>query len=101
MRRYEMGEWKKLEDGSEVLENRFWRLRVFDMFEGKTQAFAVDAKREDGGWVEMYMSTSGSSPREVAKEAALVVLSWYRDTANWLLPTPTTPAAPTPEQASA
>lgn len=98
-----MIEWKKQEDGSEVMESKLWRLRVFDMFGGKTQAFAVDAKREDGGWVEMYMSTSGSSPREVAKEAALVVLSWYRDTANWLLPTTTTPtpAAPTPEQASA
>lgn len=80
-----MIEWKKQEDGSEVMESKLWRLRVFDLFDN--QAFAVDVKCEGGGWLELYMSTS-SSPRKVAKEAALVALSWFRDSASGLLPAP-------------
>lgn len=73
-----MREWQMQDNGDEYMESKLWRLRAFKFLGG--EAFAVDVKGEDGEWLQLYLSTSASSPREVAKEAALVALSWYRDT---------------------
>ena len=85
-----MGEWKMREDGDEDLESGLVRLRCFALFGG--EAFAVDMKHQDGSWVELYMSSSATGTREVAKRAARVAASWYYDGLSKML----TPSADAP-----